>query len=187
MPLYPPFVDLYSRYQIGTPDYGIQAASFAPVMAQGAFTFPTAGRVEFVKIRLPASASITNIVTMVVTAGGTLTAGQCFMALYTSAGALLGQTADQAAAWASTGIKIMAIAGGAQALPAGFYYVAGWFNGTTGPSPARATATATALTNYGLSTPNLVSGNADTAITTTAPATLGTQTGSSNYWWAALT
>jgi len=124
---------------------------------------------------------------VVTTAGNTLTSGQCFASLFSPAKALLGSTADQSTPWVSTGIKTMAIAGGAQNLPAGDYYVGFWYNGTTGPTFLRTAPVAGASSlNSGLATPNLLWGTADTGLTTTAPNPMGAQTAAGNPWWVAL-
>lgn len=152
----------------------------------GGSVMPTAGLVGLRRIRRVPASSVTNIVTYVTVAGATLTAGQCFAALYTSAGALVAQSADQATAWASAGVKTMALAGGPYSLAAGDYYVGVWFNGTTGPTFARSGAVNANLTNAGLTAGSFEAASANSSVTTTAPATLGTQTSTLLEWWFAL-
>jgi hypothetical protein len=53
------------------------------------------------RIPLPATTTITNILTYVATLGLTLT--HSFLALFTSTGTVIGQSADQSAAWGSLG------------------------------------------------------------------------------------
>jgi hypothetical protein len=128
---------------------------------------------------------VTNIVTYLSSAGNTLTAGQCFAALWrVDTGALLGQTADQAAAWATNGVKTAAIAGGPVAAPASDLIVGYWFNGTTGPAVFRTNGVA--MINLGLAAAASRFGSADTGRTTTAPATLGTISALNVAYWAAL-
>lgn len=169
-------------------DNGHLAWSFDPgVMGAGGTLAPTAGRLEFVAVKLAAPATVTSIVMYVTVAGATLTAGRNFAALFSPAGALIGQTADQSTAWTSTTTKTMALAGGPYALAAGTYRVGFWYTGTTAPTFLRASAFGSPqLANLGLSSPNLRVGFADTGLTTTAPATMGTQTGDSTAWWVAL-
>jgi hypothetical protein len=62
--------------------------------------------------------------------------------------------------------------------------VALWYNGTTGPAFIRGSSYA--YVNGTLSGPALRSATANTGITTTAPATLGTKTGSIQNFWVAL-
>lgn len=184
MPLYPGAL----RYTWDASDHGLLAATSPPHLCTGSTVMGTGGRIEFAKIRVPQPVSVTNIVMSLITAGATLTAGQCFAALYTGASALVGVTADQASAWGSGAPKnvTMALASGPFSLSAGNYYVAFWFNGTTGPTWARAGAIDASLVNIGTATPNLMFGSADTSITTTAPGTLGAQTVRSAAWWVGL-
>lgn len=147
---------------------------------------PTAGVLNLHRVRRVPASTVTSIVVYAAAAGSTLTAGQCFAALYTAAGALIAQTADQATAWASTGLKIMALAGGPYPVTAGDYYVGIWFNGTTGPSLVRSGFANATLANIGLASPNLEAATANTGVTTTAPATLGAQTVNTLEWWVAL-
>jgi hypothetical protein len=154
--------------------------------SSGSTALATAGTMYVMAVKLAQAASITNIVTVLIANGGTLTSGQCFAALYQGAGgALLGQTADQATAWGSGATKAltMAISGGPVAAAAGTLYVAFWFNGTTGPSFYRTNATAP-IFNIGLAATAARWGAANTGITTTAPGTLGTVNagGIAAYW-----
>lgn len=184
MPLYPPPP---SYYPVAADKGTYLTESFPGYVAQGSTIPGTAGRVEFVKLKLLTPASVTNIVMHVVTAGSTLTSGQCFAALYTGAGSLVGVTADQAVAWASGGFKTMALASGPFAMAAGYCFVAFWHNGTTAPAWARGANLNSGLINGTLATPNFFAGTADTSITTTAPPTLGAQTAAAAMWWAGLT
>jgi hypothetical protein len=170
----------------GASDHGLLTWSGEPA-AFGSSTAPTpAGTITFAKVFLPSAQTVTNVLLYAVAGGSVLTSGQCFAALYTAAGSLVAQTADQAASWASAGLKTMALAGGAQPLAAGGYTVAWWYNGTTSPAWARGGNQAAGFINIGLASPSLRFGTADTGRTTTAPGTLGAQTASSTAWWAAL-
>jgi hypothetical protein len=145
---------------------------------------PTAGQVQFARIHLPEAKTITNILLFVSAAGVTLTSGQCFAALYNSSKALIAATADQATNWQSTGTKTMALSGGAQALAAGDYLVAFYANGSTLPTMLRGVSQS--VVNAGLSASTSRYGTADSGLTTAMPSTLGTLSGASNAWWAAL-
>jgi hypothetical protein len=154
----------------------------------GSQVLATAGTLYVQAVKLTAAALITNIITELVTNGGTLTAGQCFAALYQGAGgALIGQTADQAAAWGAGAAKqlTMPLAGGPFAVAAGVVYVAWWFNGTTGPAFFR-TSGIQSLMNAGLAAAASRWGTADTGKTTTAPPTLGVISPASTSYWVAL-
>lgn len=125
------------------------------------------------------------------TAGGTgLVAGQCFATLHNDAGASLGAgavTADQSTAWATGGLKTMALTT-PQAVTAGAWYkMRFWFNGTTGPTASRATSSSSALINAGLVAPNFRWATADSGLTTAAlaPTTIGTMTGGAVAIWGA--
>ena len=173
------------RYVFDPTDHNLLAWSMPPTNIGGGTVMPTAGLLTFVRIRVPKPITVTNIVMHVSTAGGTLTSGQCFAALYAGV-SLVGQTADQAVAWASTGLKTMALAGGPYSLTIGNHYVAFWFNGTTGPAFPRDSGFSAISANVGLSTPNFKCGTADTSITTTAPPTMGAQTSTGSHWSVAL-
>lgn len=154
----------------------------------GTTALATAGTVYTFGVPLRQAATVTNIVVALIANGGTLTSGQCFGALYTgAAGSLVGQTADQSAAWGAGATKLvtMALAGGPFAVAAGIVQVALWFNGTTGPSFFK-TASNAALANAGLATSLSRYGTANTSVTTTAPGTLGTISAASNGYWVAL-
>jgi len=182
MPLYGPQL----TFDYLPPDHAYFGESFPIQYATGSTALPTAGRVEVARIKVPSQCSVTNVVAAVATAGNTLTAGQCFAALYTAAGALVGVSADQAAAWVGTGLKVAALAGGPFTLAAGEYYGAYWFNGTTGPAMMRLASGNSAFPNASKAAPNLIAASADTSITTTAPPNLGTQTAISSTWWFGL-
>ncbi|WBB94191.1 hypothetical protein [Verrucosispora sp. WMMC514] len=167
-------------------DRGYLAWTQPPYALVAGTSLPTAGTLNLRRLRRVRAGAATSIVTYVTAAGNTLTAGQCFAALYTAAGALVAQTVDQATAWTSTGLKTMALAGGPHSLAGGDYYVGVWFQGTSGPGLVRSGTIATPLTNAGLAAPNLEAATANTGVTTTAPATLGTLTASVFEWWFAL-
>lgn len=142
-----------------------------------------AGTVNLIELIIPSAATVTNIIMMLSTAGATLTAGQCFAALYDSSGNLLGQTADQATNWTTTGTKTMALTTPV-AVSAGKVYVAVWANGTTLPLFGRGDNNS--VVNAGLSSATARFATANTGVTTTAPNPLGAKTISSTAYWAAL-
>lgn len=166
-------------------DHNLLAWTFDPGLPNSGAGV-TSGTLQIVRLHLRTAASVTNILMHVQTAGITLTAGQSFAALYTAAGVKVAVTADQAAAWVSTGVKTMALAGGPYALAAGDYYVAVWSVGATPPQFMRMAGTSSGLTNVGLSAPNFRAATADAGLTTTAPDPIGAQTANSANFWAAL-
>ncbi|MFI7073568.1 hypothetical protein [Micromonospora sediminicola] len=174
-------------YQAQVPaDRGWLAWTQPPHVLVAGSALAPAGTLQLRRLRRVPAGQVTNIVTFLTVAGSSLTAGQCFAALYTAAGALVAQTGDQSTAWASIGLKVMPLAGGPYQVTGGDYYVGLWFNGTTGPAIVRSGTVSAALTNVGLSAPNFDMASANTGLTTTAPATLGAQTASVFEWWIAL-
>lgn len=167
-------------------DHGLIAWTQPLSTMSSATALTTAGTVYLRRLRRVPACSVTSIIISVATAGVTLTSGQCFTALYTSAGVLVGVSADQAAAWGTAGVKTAALVGGPFTLTAGDYYVAAWFNGTTGPALIRAGSAIAAAANFGLAAPNLVTCSSSTSITTTAPNPFGAQTSYTLEWWAGL-
>lgn len=166
-------------------DHGFITWAYDPVAAAAGTIVGSGGTLYVIKLKLPSTALITNIVMEVSTAGATLTSGQNFAALYSSAKALLGVTVDQTTPWSTTGLKTMALAS-PQTVPAGTVYACFWSVGSTLPTFTRATALNAAQPNAGLSAANARYSTADSSLTTTAPSTIGTQTATSASYWAAL-
>jgi len=170
-------------------DHGYLTWNYDPALANNATlqsTVAAAGVLTFARVPMPKATRVTNLILMLTSVGATLTAGQCFAALYTAAGTRVGVTADQSSAWATgTGAKVMALATPYDPPDASDLYVAWWYNGTTAPTWGRS-AQQSGASNPGLSAPNLRFGTADTGLTTTAPSPMGAQTGINTTWWAAL-
>ena len=168
-------------------DHGALAWNMPPYYAPGSTALGApfvAGTVFVAKIPVPAAVTVSSIWMQVNTAGGTLTSGQCFAALFDGSKNLLQTTADQSAAWNTGGPKQMAIT--SQALSAGFCYV-GWFwNGTTVPRFLGTVSGLGTLLNFNLSAANSIWASADTGRTTTMPATLGAFTSINQGFWVAL-
>jgi hypothetical protein len=91
---------------------------------------------------------------------------------------------DQTTAWGTTGMKTMALTS-AQAVPAGYFYVALWANGTTRPT-IRSAANNSASINGVLSAANSLWATADSSVTTTAPSSLGTFSADNNARWVGV-
>lgn len=167
-------------------DHGMDAWAYDPVLVSTQ-TVSVAGTLYAQRLKRRSATSVTNVILHVGTAGSSLTAGQCFAALYTGAGVLVAVTADQSGSWNSTGVKTMALVGGPYALAAGDYYVAYFSNGTTPPSFGRVSTTGgSGGANTGLTAPNLRACSADTGLTTAMPSTMGAQTVSAIVGWAAI-
>lgn len=175
------------RYTQTPPDQGFLAWT-GDIYTVPSGSVPTvAGRLEIFRIKHPSGTAVTNVCLGMTSAGSGLTTGQCFAGLWTAAGARVGVTADQSTAWASgLGVKTMALTGGPYSCPAGDYYIGFWYNGTTSPGWMRWSGLGGAYFNVNLTAPNLRVATADTGLTTTSPATLGTQTAAALTWWGAL-
>jgi hypothetical protein len=168
-------------------DYGALAWTDDPGTLNGQTTAsPVAGTVYLVKLMVPAACTVTSIWMNVVTAGVGLTSGQCFAALFSSAGALLQATADQSGAWNSTGNKQMTIS--SQALPAGVCYVGQFQNFATSGARFHAGSNGIVAVNFNLTAANsrFATDSTNTGRTTTMPNPFGTLAASNNALWAAL-
>lgn len=176
----------HTHYEPARPsDRGLIAWNMPISVAANSTVVSPAGTLFLMKIRRVPAGNITNVCLLMSVVGSTLTTGQCFAALYTSAGVLVGQTADQAANWSATAaLKTMALVGGPYPVAAGDYYVGWWYNGTTGPQFLRGLSSA--LYNSGTTAPTLETATANTGLTTTAPNPFGTQTSQNNAWFAAV-
>ena len=173
---------------------GLQGENFPPYLAgQGGAAFATAGKLYMVQIPLfGTSITVTNLRYTINAAGGTLTAGQCFIGLLDNVGNQIGWSADQAAAWASTGAITTALVGGPFTGNWPFVYVAAYFNGTTGPGFARGyqgtgAPTSVILGSSGANMPTCTNG---AGFTTTPPASVSyannAATATPQLYWAGL-
>lgn len=183
-PLAAPWDHVHPRGQWAPEDHGYITWAFDAVACASTGATPTAGTLQLVRLHVPVATTITNVVLFADTAGATLTSGQNFAALYTSAGSLLAATADQTTAWGTSGLKTMALTA-AQAVSAGDYYVGFYANGTTTPAFARAVK-GNSILNAGLSNASSRWATGATGLTTAMPASAGTLASSSNGYWAAL-
>jgi hypothetical protein len=167
-------------------DQNLLAWAYDPIVATNS-SVPASGVVQLMRVILRTTQTVTNVLVHVAVLGTGFTASQNFAGLYTSSGTLLSATADQAAAWGSTGLKTMALTSTQTNLAAGTYYVALVQNGSANLALARTggLASESALINAGLT--------ATTARFATGPTvtSLGAITMSSNTlatvgFWAAL-
>lgn len=166
---------------------GAGAWSMDPATLGGQTTAsPVAGTIYLAKLWVPvALAGATTIWLHVVTAGGTLTSGQCFCALFDGSKNLLATSTDQSGVWNSTGLKQATFA--SQAVNTTACYVGWFYNGTTGPR-FHAGGNGIAAVNFGLSNANsrFATDSTNTGRTTTMPSALGTLAASNNALWAAV-
>lgn len=191
MPLYLPAEARAESFQAAPEDHGFLA--WSTDLALGSTTqsvLPANGILGGARLYLSNTAMISNIVIYVITAGATLTANQCGAAIYENGATpalspLKGQTANtQNTSWQSVGLKVMPLLTPFLATP-GYYDVAAWRNGTTAPAISRGTGSSSA--NANLTGTAIRCFTANTLVTTAAPTTLGTKTGTSNGWFFALT
>lgn len=169
-------------------DQNLLAWSFDPALAVSS-TGPVSGVLALTRVVLREAVTVTNVLVGVATAGVGLTAAQNVLGLYTAAGVLVGQTADQTTAWGTTGVKTAAVTAPYAAAP-GVYWV-GILSVATTSTPAFARAGAGAVT--GISSAGLAAtasrfasyGTTLTALPT--PLTLGSiATATNGTFWAAL-
>lgn len=177
---------VHPRVEWTAEDHGFITWSFSSRICNSSGTAPAFGQLQLVRLHVPVATTITNVCLFVQSVTGvSLTAGQCFAALYSSAGTLLSATADQSSTWTTAGLKPMALSA-PQAVSAGDYYVAFYLNGTTAPTFARASA-GFSIVNVNLSGSSAPFSTGPSSLTTAMPGSAGSLSGSSNAFWAALT
>jgi hypothetical protein len=173
----------YARATVGDAEIaGLLGWAYDPVSCNGGAASPS-GVLTGSRVHLLKDSTVTNLVLVVSVAGAGLISGRCFAVLYSTAGTVLGVTADQSVAWATAGSKSMALAGGPVALTAGFYDVAWWSVGGTPPQMLKSVNTVSV--NLSLAAANLRFWTANTALTSTAPAR-STKSASSAAFWAGV-
>lgn len=144
---------------------------------------PTSGTLQLVRLMVPAS-TLSNIHVAVGTAG---TVTGVYGALYTSTGTLLVQSSNAASGW-STGLRALALTA-PTAVDAGPIYVAFWMVGSATQFFRHGLISSNTdfRFNGNLAAPNLRFAVANTGLTATAPASLGTMTGTgAGNWWVAV-
>jgi hypothetical protein len=173
-----------ARREIGDPSEaaGLLGWAYDPVSCNGGAASPS-GVLTGTRVHLLRNSTVTNLVLILSAAGSALTNGQCFAVLYSTAGAVLGVTANQSAAWATAGSKSMALAGGPVAVTAGYYDVAWWSVGTTPPQMLKSFNSVSI--NLNLAAADLRFWTANTGLTSTAPAR-STKAASSSAFWAGV-
>ena len=118
------------------------AWSFDPMLLNGQSTL-NSGQLYLIRVNVRQAVSCTGVVVPVAiaAAAGTLTSNESFAGLYSSAGTLVGTTADQSGVWTTNGVYAKPLTGGPYSLSAGFYWVAMLCNNNTGnssnPAPPR--------------------------------------------------
>lgn len=133
--------------------YGMQAWTLDPGIPFGGSGGQSiaggGGTLYLMGFYTPIPLTVTSLVCRIGTAGSGLTAG--LLGLYNSSGSRLGLTADQSSAWASTGVKTMALTSSAS-VPAGINFAARISTGTTQPQMTGSNNADALFTNIGMST-----------------------------------
>lgn len=129
---------------------GIVAAPYDPATA-GTGTGLTSGTVYMVRVDLVNPVTLTGLIFTIATAGAGLTAGQNLVGVYNAAGTRVAVSADQSAAWTSTGVATPMLTAPYAAAP-GAYYLALLSVGTTPINVLRSAASAPAsgVLSYGV-------------------------------------
>ena len=137
-------VDIYPVYQSNHPlRHGLIEWNFDPTMASatGGGQATVSGSIYLMKISAQTGGTVTNImVTVGTTLGSGFTPSQNFAGLYDDTGARIGLTADQSSAWATAGVKVMALTAATTIQAGRDYFVAILANATTPPSFVTAAA-----------------------------------------------
>lgn len=172
-------------------DQGFLAMSTDPILATGSSGALTSGTVYLHRFKVTSTILATNLWHVVAAAGGTLTSGQNFAALYNGSGTQLAVTADLTTDWGTTGLKTNAFTSSVS-LSAGVYYMAFLSNGTTGVNLAKtATFTSGAALNANLSASTLRASTGGTGLTglTALPSsiTMSNRSAGTNTIWFAIT
>lgn len=165
-------------------DIGYKAWSFDPAMATLAGGM-VAGKLNACRVKLDAQQTITGAEIYVTSAGVTLTASQCWLAVVDASGNQQGLSADLSGVLNSTGQKTIPFAGGAVVLAAGVYYVLVLTNGSTQPQLARGGGNS--IVNGRDSAPVRFAVGSGAGLTTIpSPVTMSTLSTLGVAYWAAL-
>jgi hypothetical protein len=171
-------------------DQGFLTWAFDPVAATQTSSVVTSGTANVVKVKLTGTTNVTGFLLSIGAAASTPGGTGNFGALYNSSKTLLGTSADQSASWNTSGVKqanfVAASAGSLTNLAPDWYYFVFWMT-WTGTAPTVRAGVNSSIVNASLTAANSRYATADTGLTTTAPATLGTFAASNPSWWVALT
>jgi hypothetical protein len=167
-------------------DQGLINWNFSPGTNLVATTI-TSGTVSMVKVWLRQPVTVNTVAIGIGTVGAGLVAGQNFAGLYDSGGNRLGQTADQTAAWGTTGGKNMSLTAPVAITAPGAYYVAILSNAGTTPAFVRGSAVASSIANINLTATDAAWATGPAAQTSLpATITMASRTITGNAMWAAI-
>lgn len=167
-------------------DQGLLAAPYDIALSSAA-QLPTSGTIYMVALNIRTPATASSLVLPSFTSGTGLVAGQNWAGLYNQAGTRIGLTADQTTAWATTGVKTMAIT--PVALAAGRYYVAFLTNAASTPGFLRSLSVASLpeIPNLGYNATDARWATGPTAQTTLpASITMASRTPLGLTYWAGI-
>lgn len=145
---------------------------------------PTAGVAQVIKMKLAATATISNVVLAITnTASGI---SNCYVALYDSNKNVISgsQSSDQSSAWITSGTKTTPL-GTPVTVTTGIFYVVFWVGGAT-TMPTFTRGAGLSAINSGLSAANARWAAANSGLTGAAPSSLGTFTAGSSAYWTAV-
>jgi hypothetical protein len=166
-------------------DAGLITWSYPPWAASSAGA-GNSGTVYYMRVKVPAATTITGARLYQTAPGATLTANQCLVGLYDSAGNRVAISGDQSAAWASgSQVNKDAAFTSQYSAAAGYYWVAMLFVGTTGPSWSKGPPSG--LMNAGWPAapfPALVSAGGQTSLPSSV--TLSSLSTTVSAFWASL-
>lgn len=187
-------VDIGQPYAADTPArHGLLDWNFDPIMSGSASgQAATTGVGYVVKFTPQTSGPLSNVIMTVgsTAPAGALTTGQNFVAVFDSAGAQIAITGDQTTAWATSGVKTMALAAAPVVQAGKDYYAFLLSNSAAGTSAVFVRNNAGAVT-----TPNVgfasaasyrfaTNGSGLTAVPTTLNLASNSGTGAQPWWMA---
>jgi hypothetical protein len=168
----------------GPTDQGLKAWAYDPVSMGSGGTVLTSQRIQYVKVAVPAAATITGVVMQVI--GAPTSATSTYFGLYDSSGTQVAVTADVTSSVSSGGAKQLAFSSTYSAA-AGTYYVGILQSASTCMSMGRASLGSSAAYNMGFaSAPFRFNTGATGQSTLPASVTLSTLTSSNDGYWVAL-
>lgn len=179
-----PRVTIGQRADVVTNPAGFAGWSY-DVAASPSQTAPGSGSIQYVWVKSTDTRVITKLWVGVGTAGAGLTAGQCLLGLYDTAGNRLAVSDDQAAAWTTTGAKAATIP--ATSVAAGQWYVIALLAvGTTPPAFARGYSAVAGVANAGYTSAPFRFNQGATGQTALPATFTPTSLTAGIAWWVAL-
>lgn len=182
-------IDISTIYQPDAPlQHGFVEWNFDPTaISSGSGSAAVSGTIYIIKITACTGGIIKNVVTTV--GSGTtpaLTSAQNYAGVYNNSGAQLATTADQTTAWATTGLKIMALTSEITIQAGQDYFVALVSNGSTLPSfvASAGASTTTANANLANASKRFSVNGSGTSLPTTIDLSSNSGFGAKAYWIA---